>query len=40
MLTDLFLCHLWIWALARLPSAWLIRDIELAPWCYQPIARA
>jgi hypothetical protein len=40
MLTDPFLCHLWIWALARLPADWLVRDLEIAPWRHRPRARA
>lgn len=32
MYRDPFLCHLFIWALKRLPIEWLVRDLELAPW--------
>ncbi len=29
MYRDPFLCHLFMWALKRLPIEWLVRDLEL-----------
>lgn len=40
MLTDPFLCHLWIWALARLPTRGLLLELETLPSRYSPRARA
>jgi hypothetical protein len=39
MYTDPFLCHLWIWALARLPTRPLVRELDALPSHYRPRAR-
>lgn len=40
MYTDPLLCHLWIWALARLPLRPLLLELDTLPSRYGPRARA
>ena len=40
MSTDPLLCHLFVWALARLPVEWLVRDIEMVTWRWRVWASA